>query len=64
MLIIDVKDGETIDRALKKYKRKYEKSGTIKQLRKRKHFTKPSVLRRQEILKAVYKQATYGNSAL
>ena len=64
MLIIEVKDGEAIDRALKKYKRKYEKSGTIKQLRKRKHFTKPSILRRQEILKAVYKQATYGDNAL
>lgn len=64
MLIIDVKDGETIDRALKKYKRKFEKSGTIKQLRKRKHFTKPSILRRQEVLKAIYKQATYGTGAL
>ncbi|HMT77550.1 MAG: 30S ribosomal protein S21 [Saprospiraceae bacterium] len=64
MLIIDVKDGETIDRALKKYKRKYEKSGTIKQLRMRKHFTKPSILKRQEKLKAIYKQETYGNSAI
>ena len=64
MLIIDVKDGETIDRALKKYKRKFEKSGTIKQLRKRKHFIKPSILRRQEVLKAIYKQATYGPNAL
>lgn len=64
MLIIDVKDGETIDRALKKYKRKFERAGTIKQLRKRKHFTKPSILRRQELLKAIYKQATYGPNAL
>lgn len=63
MLIIDVKDGESIDRALKKYKRKYERSGTIKQLRKRKHFTKPSIIRRQEVLKAVYKEATYGPTA-
>jgi small subunit ribosomal protein S21 len=61
MLIIDVRDSETIDRALKKYKRKYEKSGTMKQLRKRKQFTKPSIIRRAEVLKAVYKQETYGN---
>lgn len=62
MLIIDVKDSESIDRALKKYKRKYEKSGTLKQLRRRKAFTKPSVERRTEVLKAIYKQETYGNN--
>ncbi|MBK7429016.1 MAG: 30S ribosomal protein S21 [Saprospiraceae bacterium] len=61
MLIIDVKDGESIDRALKKYKRKYEKSGVLKELRKRKHFTKPSITRRAEVLKAVYKERMYGN---
>ncbi len=61
MLIIEVKDGESIDRALKKYKRKYEKSGLLKELRKRKHFTKPSITRRFEILKAVYKETNYGN---
>ena len=56
MLIIDVKDGESIDRALKKYKRKFERAGILKELRRRKHFTKPSVKRRNEILKAVYKE--------
>ena len=61
MLIIDVKDSETIDRALKKYKRKYERSGTLKQLRRRKQFTKPSITRRAEVLKAVYKEEKYGN---
>lgn len=60
MLIIEVKEGETIDKALKKYKRKFERSGTLKQLRSRKAFTKPSIERRQEVLKAVYKQDTYG----
>jgi small subunit ribosomal protein S21 len=60
MLIIDVKDSETIDKALKKYKRKFEKSGTLKQLRRRKNFTKPSITRRAEVLKAVYKQDKYG----
>jgi small subunit ribosomal protein S21 len=61
MLIIDVKESESIDKALKKYKRKYEKSGTLKELRRRKNFTKPSVERRTEVLKAVYKQEKYGN---
>jgi len=60
MLIIDVKDGESIDRALKKYKRKFERSGVIKELRRRKHFTKPSVKRRTEVLKAIYKNEKYG----
>jgi small subunit ribosomal protein S21 len=56
MLIIDVKDAESIDRALKKYKKKFEQSQTLRQLRNRKDFTKPSVKRRSEILKAVYRQ--------
>ena len=61
MLIIEVKDGEVIDKVLKKYKRKFEKSQTLKELRRRKNFTKPSVTRRTEVLKAVYKEETYGN---
>lgn len=61
MLIIDVKESESIDKALKKYKRKFERSGTLKQLRRRKNFTKPSVERRTEVLKAIYKQEKYGN---
>ncbi|HMG15887.1 MAG TPA: 30S ribosomal protein S21 [Saprospiraceae bacterium] len=64
MLIIEVKDSESIDKALKKYKKKYEKSGVLKELRKRKHFTKPSITRRAEVLKAEYKQQKYGNDAL
>ena len=60
MLIIDVKDGESIDKALKRYKRKHQRVGITKQLRSRKHFTKPSVLRRNEILKAKYIQGKYG----
>ncbi len=56
MLIIDVKDSDSLDKALKKYKKKFEKAGTIKELRRRQAFTKPSVKRRGEILKAVYKQ--------
>jgi small subunit ribosomal protein S21 len=60
MLIIEIKDGEPIDKALKKYKKKFERSRTLKNLRKRKAFAKPSVERRAEVLKAVYKQDTYG----
>lgn len=56
MLIIDSKDCENIDKALKKYKKKYEKSRVLNQLRERQSFTKPSVKRRMEVLKAVYKQ--------
>ena len=56
MLIIDSKDCENIDKALKKYKKKFEKSQTLNQLRSRQSFTKPSIVRRTEIKKAVYKQ--------
>ena len=56
MLIIDSKDCENIDKALKKYKKKFEKSRTLLELRDRQSFTKPSVRRRGEILKTVYKQ--------
>lgn len=55
MIVINVKDGESIDRALKKYKLKHRKIGVIKELRRRKHFTKPSVERRHEVLNARYK---------
>ena len=56
MLIIDSKDCENIDKALKKYKKKFEKSQTLKHLRSRQSFTNPSIVRRTEIKKAVYKQ--------
>ncbi|RYD53562.1 MAG: 30S ribosomal protein S21 [Sphingobacteriales bacterium] len=56
MLIIDSKDCENLDKALKKYKRKFEKSRTLQQLRRRQSFTKPSIQRRTEVLKAVYRQ--------
>ncbi len=56
MLIIDSKDCENIDKALKKYKKKFEKSKVLLQLRERQSYTKPSVKRRGEVLKAVYKQ--------
>jgi small subunit ribosomal protein S21 len=63
MIIIDIKESPSLDQALKKYKRKYEKLGIMKSLRKRKQFTKPSVTRRTEVLKAIYKEETYGPTA-
>ncbi len=56
MLIIPVKDGENIDRALKRFKRKFDRTKTMKQLRERKHFTKPSVTKRKQLQKAQYVQ--------
>lgn len=57
MLIIPVKDGENIDRALKRFKRKFDRTKTMKTLRERKEFKKPSVLRRTQIQKAKYIQS-------
>ncbi len=54
MLIIPVKEGESIDRALKKFKKKFERTGVVKQLRSRQAYTKQSVVRRTEIKKAAY----------
>lgn len=56
MIIVPVKEGENIERALKKFKRKFEKTGTVRELRARKNFEKPSVLRRMAKMKAIYVQ--------
>jgi small subunit ribosomal protein S21 len=56
MIIIPVKDGEAIERALKRFKRKFDKTGAMKDLRARKEFVKPSVRRRQQLIKAAYVQ--------
>ncbi len=56
MLIIEIRDGENIDKALKRYKRKFQNAGVMKELRRRKEFVKPSIERRTEVLKAVYKE--------
>jgi small subunit ribosomal protein S21 len=62
MLIIDVKEGDNIERALKKFKRKFDKTGTMRQLRARKQFVKPSIERRMEMRKAVYIQGLRVNT--
>lgn len=56
MIIVPVKEGENIDRALKKLKRKFEKTGVVKELRERQKYTKPSVKKREMKIKAIYKQ--------
>lgn len=56
MIVVNVKEGESIDRALKRYKRKFDRTGQMRQLRSRQQFTKPSVNRRKEVIKASYIQ--------
>jgi small subunit ribosomal protein S21 len=56
MLLVNVKENESIDKALKRFKKKFEKTGVVKELRKRSQFDKPSVVRRKEIIKAKYIQ--------
>ena len=54
MIIMPIKEGENIERALKKFKRKYEKTGVLKELRRRQYFTKPSVVNRVNKLHVIY----------
>ena len=56
MLIIPVKEGESIDKAIKRFKRKFDKTGKLKSIRERQAFTKPSVKNRDKIIKASYIQ--------
>ena len=56
MLIVPIKEGEPVEKALKKFKKKFEKTGVVKELRERQKFTKPSVRRREVIKNAVFKQ--------
>lgn len=56
MIIVPLKEGENIERALKRFKRKFEKTGAIAELRSRKNFEKPSVKRRMQLQKAIYVQ--------
>lgn len=56
MIIVNVKENESLDRALKKFKKKFEKTGVLRELRERQQFTKPSVKKRHQKIKAAYKQ--------
>ncbi|MCB9252648.1 MAG: 30S ribosomal protein S21 [Flavobacteriales bacterium] len=57
MIIVNVKENESLDKAIKKYKKKFEKTGVVRELRERQAFTKPSIKRRMQIIKATYKQS-------
>ena len=54
MIIMPIKEGENIERALKKFKRKYERTGVLQELRRRQYFTKPSIAKRDAMMHAVY----------
>ncbi|MDR0712384.1 MAG: 30S ribosomal protein S21 [Prevotellaceae bacterium] len=56
MIIVPIKEGENIERALKKFKRKFEKTGVVRELRSRQFFVKPSVVRRDQVKRAAYRQ--------
>ncbi|MDR2120821.1 MAG: 30S ribosomal protein S21 [Tannerella sp.] len=56
MIIVPLKEGENIEKALKKFKRKFEKTGVVKELRSRQAFVKPSVEKRKERIRAIYVQ--------
>ncbi|WP_196894081.1 30S ribosomal protein S21 [Aureivirga marina] len=56
MLIIPVKEGENIDRALKRYKRKYRNTKVLQELRNKKQYKKKSIAKREQLIKAKYKE--------
>lgn len=60
-ITIHVKDNETVDRALKRFKKKFEQTRVSKKLRARMYYKKPSVQRREERIKAIYKQKMFGS---
>lgn len=62
MIVINVKEGESIDRALKRFKKKFEKTGVLRELRSRQAFEKRSVSRRNLVKRAVYRQQMQSES--
>ncbi|BDC98031.1 30S ribosomal protein S21 [Persicobacter psychrovividus] len=61
MIIVNVKENESIEKALKRFKKKFERTGVLRELRARNFYSKPSVLSRQQRLKAAYKQKMYAD---
>ncbi len=59
MIVINVKENESIDKALKRFKKKFERTGVLRELRSRGQYEKPSVSKRTEKIKAAYKQKMY-----
>jgi small subunit ribosomal protein S21 len=60
MIIIEIKNGDPIDKSLKRLKKKFESTKVLKELRSRKEYVKPSLKRREEINKAIYINKKYG----
>lgn len=56
MIIVNVKENESIEKALKRFKKKFDKTGAVRELRARQAFIKPSIKRRAQVIKAAYKQ--------
>jgi len=56
MLIVQIKEGDTLEKALKKFKKKFEKTGILRELRSRQHFTKPSVRKKEILKRAIFRQ--------
>ena len=61
MIVVPLKEGENIEKALKKFKRKFEKTGVVKELRNRQAFEKPSVTKRKQMMSAIYVQQLQQN---
>jgi small subunit ribosomal protein S21 len=64
MIVVNIKENESIDKALKRFKKKFERTGVLKELRGRTYFVKPSVKRREEKIKAAYRQQMMGQENL
>lgn len=62
MIIINIKDGESLDKALKRFKKKFEKTGVLRELRSRQAYEKRSVTRRNVVKHAVYKQNMFADT--
>lgn len=56
MIVVNIKENESLDKALKRFKKKFEKAGVLRELRSRTYFEKPSVRRRSEIIRAAYRE--------
>lgn len=61
MIIVPVKEGDNIEKALKKFKRKFDKTGVVKELRRRQQFDKPSVIKREQKIHAIYVQQLHAH---
>lgn len=64
MIIINIKDNESVDKALKRFKKKFERTGVLKELRARTYYEKPSIARRSEKIRAVYRQKMHGQEEI